>query len=152
MGIIQHKGNVIAWGYLGQDAKHKEFDSGKSVTNFSLRYGSEASTDNGGRRKNLYIDVDAWNQIGGYAANFEKGDNVVVFGRMIKDDYKSNKQGHDVFKISADMCLVQPFVGEAYDGSFADDSGDGDNGGGEGGDALPQGMEELNGDDGNLPF
>ena len=111
MALLKQGETAIAWGYLSKDASFRKFDSGKQVANFSICYGSEPGED-GGRRKYKYIGVDAWGLLGLYASAFEKGDTVLVAGRLEKDEYRSQKKGFDIYKIIADVAIVQPVFAE----------------------------------------
>lgn len=60
MGYIKTSNNqMVVWGQVTQDATFRHFDSGKSVCNFSLKYG-RAESNGQGSKKGLFINVSAW--------------------------------------------------------------------------------------------
>lgn len=116
MGYLKSGGYMIIWGNVTQDAKFRFFESGKCVANFPVKYDTQ-DAEGQGRKKGRFIDISAWGETGKYASGLEKGDTVLVAGRMQKDDYKSQKNGEDVYLLNAEMVLVQPLAafGEAGD-------------------------------------
>ena len=73
MGYIKTSNNqMVIWGKVAQNATFRCFDSGKSVSNFSVKYG-RAESDGQGSKKGLFINVSAWGKTGEYASGLEKG-------------------------------------------------------------------------------
>lgn len=121
MGYIKQGNNMIIWGTVGKDVRHRDFPSGKSVTNFSVRIGFEAG-DGPGRKKGKYLDEDAWKRdeehdLALYCSGLEPGDILLCAGELERDDYQSDKKGEEVYKLNAEIVLVQPFAdAEEYGG------------------------------------
>lgn len=114
MGYIKQGGNMLIWGAVGKDVRHRDFPSGKSVTNFSVRIGFEPG-DGPGRKKGKYLDVDAWKRdeehdLALYCSGLEPGDIVLCAGELERDGYQSDKKGEDVYKLNAETVLVQSFA------------------------------------------
>ena len=108
MGYIKTSNNqMVIWGQVAQNATFRCFDSGKSVSNFSVKYG-RAESDGQGSKKGLFINVSAWGKTGEYASGLEKGDYVLCAGTLERDDYRSKKKGEDIFLLNAEIVLVQP--------------------------------------------
>lgn len=131
------KGNsVILWGTLARDAPEQPryFPSGKRVTNFSISYASQKKSDGSGW-ENQYINCSAWGDLADYATCLEKGDLIMLAGRLDKDKYRSEKKGEEVMMIVCDMIVVQGKIDNSIVGGASG------------------GFEDLPGDDdGDLPF
>lgn len=70
--------NVQITGHVGQDPSITEFESGTTVTKFSVAVKNYKDGD-----KPLWIEVQAWNDLGSRAAEFiKKGREVVINGRL----------------------------------------------------------------------
>lgn len=110
-----------AWlmvGTVGKHVRYREFDSGRSVTNFSVCYGYEPG-DGQGRKKGKYMDVDVWKKddahdLALYCSCLEPGDIVFCAGTLERDAYQSDKKGEDVFRLRAEFVSVQQFADEAF--------------------------------------
>lgn len=126
MGYIKQGGSMLIWGAVGKDVRHRDFPSGKSVTNFSVRIGFEAG-DGPGRKKGKYLDVDAWKRdeehdLALYCSGLEPGDIVLCAGELERDGYQSDKKGEDVYKLNAETVLVQPFAdADEYAGGYEEE-------------------------------
>ena len=116
MGYIRQGNNIIAWGRVTGDPRHRFFDSGKQVTNFGLSYDRKQEN---GEWKNQTIYVDAWGEpLAPYCSCLEKGDFVMVAGELKRDDYSSSKKNADVYKINAAVCFCQPTADYGDDGEY----------------------------------
>lgn len=119
MGYIKQGSSMLLWGTVGKNVRHQDFPSGKSVTNFSVRYGFEPG-DGQGRKRGKYLDVDVWKRdddhdLALYCSGLEQGDLVFCAGELERDGYQSNKKGEDVYKLNAEIVMVQAFAdGEDY--------------------------------------
>lgn len=87
---------VILIGNLGKDPETKEFEGGKSVTNFSLAT-SESYKDKDGewQDKTEWHNVSAWGGASLSAQRMSKGDTVFVEGKIQTrsyDDKDGNKR------------------------------------------------------------
>lgn len=119
------KGNsALIWGTLSKDAPEqpKYFPSGRRVTNFSIAYENRKKADGSGW-ENTYINCSAWGDLADYATCLERGDQVLIAGRLEKDKYQSERKGEEVMMIVCDMIMVQAkldasIVGNASGGSF----------------------------------
>lgn len=129
MGYIKTSNNqMVVWGQVTQDATFRHFDSGKSVCNFSVKYG-RAESNGQGSKKGLFINVSAWGKTGEYAAGLEKGDYVICAGTLERDDYRSKKKGEDIFLLNAEIVLVQPVPVYAEEAAETPENGTGNEGG-----------------------
>ena len=137
MSIIQSKSkdgaiSVIVAGQVSQSARVRENNRG-SKASFSVRFD-----------KGQYMQCDTWSDRGDVfdlACRTEKGDNVMVMGRY--SPY-TNKDGENVNCmtvdfIAANAIMSMPLAGDAKAEIQKSDSADGF-------------MEELDDDDGDLPF
>lgn len=129
MGYIKTSNNqMVVWGQVTQDATFRHFDSGKSVCNFSVKYG-RAESNGQGSKKGLFINVSAWGKTGEYASGLEKGDYVICAGTLERDDYRSKKKGEDIFLLNAEIVLVQPVPVYAEEAAETPENGTGNEGG-----------------------
>lgn len=97
---------AVAVGRLIKDASFKRLSTGKEITKFTIQYGYESS--GGGRRNGLLLNCDAWELMGEFAAALEKGDTVLTAGKFERDEYWSNKNGNDSYKLTCEIILPQP--------------------------------------------
>jgi single-stranded DNA-binding protein len=105
MTPIAKNGSTIMWGRVTSgEASYKELPSGKHVSNFSIQYDSLPSDD--GKRKGVYVDCTAWNDLADFAKNLERGDVVLCAGRMERDSYSSEKKGEDVYRLICEFISV----------------------------------------------
>lgn len=110
MGLLIFKNYALCWGGA-TNIKNQITKSGKSVTSFSIQYGKE------GENK-LYQNCNAWGDLSRkYLNRLDRGDTVLVIGRMEKDDYWSEKKGSDEFKLIVEWANVQ----EQFDGDDVDE-------------------------------
>ncbi|MGX8702924.1 MAG: single-stranded DNA-binding protein [bacterium] len=125
MGYLKSGDSVIVWGSLSKDAKHMSFDSGTSLSTFSVKYGTQDKLygDNGAR-KGKYMDVKAWgreydHEICDLCACLEKGDKVLVAGTLTLDR-KQNEDGSDRWYLNAEHVSVMQKI-EAAEEEYAED-------------------------------
>ena len=114
MGVLKSKDLIMCWGTIAQDARSRTLPSGKIVTNFGIRYDYETGPD--GRNTGIFLNCDAWGDIGRYCAGLERGDRVLVCGKLIYDDYRSKKESKEIYKINVEFVNVQPVAEEDYGG------------------------------------
>jgi single-strand DNA-binding protein len=77
-------------GFLGSDAETKTTPNGKAVTTLSLA--TKTSYKKGGQRQERteWHRIQAWGNLGEYAAAFRKGSHIWVEGELRSRDYESN--------------------------------------------------------------
>lgn len=102
--------SLVLWGTVTQDAKTRTFNNGKMKTSFSMRYHTDKDED--GNKISKYMEVEAWGNLAMYASGIERGDDVLVAGEYMKDNYLSEKKGEPRYKLSASIILVQPIAEE----------------------------------------
>lgn len=91
---------AICWGNA-VNIKNSITKTGKHVTSFSINYGKVGSD-------NLFQNCTAWNDISRlYLNRLDKGDMVIVVGRMEKDDYWSERNGTDEYRLTVEWANVQ---------------------------------------------
>lgn len=102
---------VYLCGRLGKDADIKEISDGKSVTRLQVatseRWKDKATGEN--KEDTQWHTVVCFGYLSEYASNLKKGNKVVVWGKIIYDEYK-DKDGVDrIFaKVIADT--IESFV------------------------------------------
>lgn len=121
---------MLACGPLSRDARRHDFDSGKSVVNFTVKYDSdEKLIDENGRRKGLYVDVKAWASkplVFEMACCLEKGDIVQVIGELQREK-KPDRDGNVKWYLDAEYIAVQQSVqAEEEPEGFSEDETEGE--------------------------
>ena len=100
MALLKIGNYALCWG-LAANIKNTITKTGKSVTQFSIQYGKEGETK-------LYQNCTAWNDLSRkYLNRLDKGDYLLVVGRLDKDDYWSERNGKDEFKLNVEWANVQ---------------------------------------------
>lgn len=102
--------SLILWGTCTSGPRVRTFDNGKTKTTFSLRYDQKKNED--GEKISTYMDVEAWGKLAQYAACVERGDDLLCAGEYVKDNYRSEKKGEDVYTLKASIILAQPVAEE----------------------------------------
>ncbi len=83
-------------GHVGQNPLEKIFASGKKVVKFSVAVSEYAPVDK--RSDTLWIDVQAWNELGDRVlSHITKGREVVIDGKLTLDKY-TDKNGREIVK------------------------------------------------------
>lgn len=99
---------IIVGAVSGRDARYKEFDSGASVADFSVRYDKDPGGESGAKQGKC-IDVKCWRELSQYARYLERGDVVLVAGKLTRDKRKDN-DGNDRWYLNAEFCSAQPQI------------------------------------------
>lgn len=97
---------VIIAGRVSTDIQRRETSSGKVVGNFRMLYSyvkSKAPTEKG---EALSIRVACWNEVADIASMLEKGDQVIVFGRIYINDYETKKYGKKSWEVEAEEIII----------------------------------------------
>ena len=102
--------SLILWGTCTSGPRVRTFDNGKTKTTFSIRYDQKKNED--GEKISTYMDVEAWGRLAQYAACVERGDDLLCAGEYVRDDYRSEKKGEDVYTLKATIILAQPVADE----------------------------------------
>lgn len=111
---------IIVGAVSGRDARYKEFDSGASVADFSVRYDKDPGGESGAKQ-GKYIDVKCWRELSQYARYLERGDVVLVAGKLTRDKRK-NDDGNDRWYLNAEFCSAQPQIAEEEEGGVFDEN------------------------------
>lgn len=111
---------IIVGAVSGRDARYKEFDSGASVADFSVRYDKDPGGEVGAKQ-GKYIDVKCWRELSQYARYLERGDVVMVAGKLMRDKRK-NDDGNDRWYLNAEFVSAQPQIAEEEEGSVFDEN------------------------------
>lgn len=99
---------VIVGPVSGKDARYKEFESGATVADFSVRYDKDPGGEIGAKQ-GKYIDVKCWRELSECARHLERGDVVLVAGKLMRDKRK-NDDGNDRWYLNAETCVPQAAV------------------------------------------
>lgn len=102
--------SLILWGTCTSGPRVRTFDNGKTKTTFSIRYDQKKNED--GEKISTYMDVEAWGKLAQYAACVERGDDLLCAGEYVRDNYRSEKKGEDVYTLKATIILAQPVADE----------------------------------------
>lgn len=102
--------SLILWGTCTSGPRVRTFDNGKTKTTFSIRYDQKKNED--GEKISTYMDVEAWGKLAQYAACVERGDDLLCAGEYVRDNYRSDKKGEDVYTLKASIILAQPVADE----------------------------------------
>lgn len=92
---------VVAWGRINGDPKFGTSATGKHWCNFFLRYDSEPKKTPTDKAAGKTIQVSSWEGLAEFCSQLEKGDVVVVFGSLRKNEYK----GEETYQISSEVVL-----------------------------------------------
>lgn len=120
MYIKQGDYMIIVGAVSGRDARYKEFDSGASVADFSVRYDKDPGGEVGAKQ-GKYIDVKCWRELSQYARYLERGDVVLVAGKLTRDKRK-NDDGNDRWYLNAEFCSAQPTIQVEEEGGVFDEN------------------------------
>lgn len=120
MYIKQGNFMIVCGPVSGRDARYHEFGSGSRVADFSVRYDTEQSGEEG-RKAGKYIDVKCWRDLSDYARYLEKGDVVLVAGRFVKDK-KQDQDGNDRWYLNAEFVSAQPQIQIEEEGAFEENA------------------------------
>ena len=104
----------------GRDARYKEFDSGATVADFSVRYDKDPGGESGAKQ-GKYIDVKCWRELSQYARYLERGDVVMVAGKLMRDKRK-NDDGNDRWYLNAEYVSAQPQIAVEEEGGVFDEN------------------------------
>lgn len=122
-------------GRLTRDPEMRQTQSGTSVANFTLAVDRDVKDKTSGERQTDFIDCVAWGGRGDFVGKyFTKGSMAVVSGRLQLRDW-TDKDGNK--RRSAEIVADNVYFGGAKTGSQAPAHNE---------------FEEINEDDGDLPF
>lgn len=112
--VIRDKDSALFLGCVTLDPTFKEFESGKNLCEFAIKYDYIPPATRGGKGENKYIYVKAWNAdsrpLLTTAKYLTKGDYLWVAGRVERDEYRSEKKGADVFYLTAEAVIPAEVV------------------------------------------
>ena len=92
MNALRNKVSLI--GRLGKDPETVTFESGKTLTRFSMATHQKFKQKNGDWKEDIqWHNVNAWGPVGERMSNIlSKGKKVIIEGRLIHQTYE-NKEG-----------------------------------------------------------
>lgn len=130
---------IILMGRLTRDPELRRTQSGTAVTSFSIAVDRDFKNKDTGEKSTDFIDIVAWRQTAEFVCDyFSKGCMAVVEGRLQIRDW-TDKDGNK--RRSAEVLADNIYFGD----SKRDANGDG-------GYSAPQSYNEVDEDDGELPF
>ena len=129
---------IVVGPVSGRDARYKEFDSGATVADFSIRYDKYPGGEVGAKQ-GKYIDVKCWRELSQYARYLERGDVVMVAGKLTRDKRK-NDDGNDRWYLNAEFVSAQPQIASEEEGGVFDENIPDD-------DPLPESFAKTNAPD-----
>lgn len=97
---------VIVAGKVNTEIQKRETNTGRSVSNFRILYSyakGRTPTDKG---EPLSIRVSCWGEISDMADLLEKGDQIIVFGRMYINKYETEKYGKKSWEIDVEELII----------------------------------------------
>lgn len=104
---IKQNNTMILVGPVLREAKLRQTRNGKYVASFYMQYGFHHDAD--GNSVKDCIDVSVWGKnaqfIGDEDVGIAKGDTVLVVGYLVNDDYHTEKDGEQKYKLTADLVL-----------------------------------------------
>lgn len=92
---------VVAWGKISGEPRYGTSQAGKRWCNFFLRYDNEPKKTPTEKPTGKTIQVSSWEALAEFCSQLEKGDVVVVFGSLRKNEYK----GEETYQISSEVVL-----------------------------------------------
>lgn len=107
MLLIGKEGNCVASGALSQDAKY--FEVGKNnipKLQFSLKISEFKKPD--GTKERKWQNCECWFDMAKQFSGLERGDTLIVAGRLKKDDYwtEHGKTGETVYLLVCDAIVI----------------------------------------------
>ena len=116
MNALRNKVSLI--GRLGRDPETVSFDSGKSITKFSMATHQRYKQKNGEwDEKVQWHNVNAWGPLGDKMRDaLEKGSKVMVEGRLLHQTYETKageRKNRTVVEANEFLVLSAPYRGEA---------------------------------------
>ena len=157
--------HIAIMGRLTRDPELRTTQSGVSVTSFTVAVDRDYSGQNGQQKETDFIDCVAWRGTGEFVSKyFIKGSMIVVSGRLQSRKWQDNQGNKRVsWEINADSVYFGESKKNQDAGGNAPTQGGGyyaQQGQYQGGartatrppDVTPSPYEELDDDDGELPF
>ena len=97
------KNCCLAWGEVWSEPYNRTIPGKKlQTTNFYLKYDSDRIN---GKNSVKTINVTMWGLWAGKSKNLEKHEEIIVFGLIQKDDYQTERQKRDVYKITGQIFI-----------------------------------------------
>ena len=101
MALLKFGDYAVVWGNAVNINNTITKGKGTNVTTFSVQYGKDGDTK-------LYQNCIAWADLSKkYFNRLDKGDLILVIGRLVKDDYWSERNGKDEYKLVVEYGHVQ---------------------------------------------
>ena len=109
---------VVAWGKINTDPKSGTSKNGKRYCNFYLKYDFEPKKSPNDKASGKTIQISTWEGTADFASHCEKGDSVIVFGQLRKNEYK----GEESYQVAAEIVLSPSAQQIALNSAMAIDS------------------------------
>lgn len=146
MGYIKNKKYMLAWGKVTTPPESRDTSNGNSYTRFSILYDQAEGTNEKGQHDGKFLNIKMWGDPGKDCTLLQKGDHVMVVGYLRSFEMEKDGAPKTYWELVADSvlptlttCLNLFPTGEGA--APATDNA-----------AQNGGFEELNDDDGELPF
>ena len=83
----------------------------RPITTFSVAYSYNRETD-----EKQYLNCTAWNDLSDkYLNRLDRGDIVMCFGTLEKDEYWSERNKKDEFRLIVEFAMVQPMFEDSFE-------------------------------------
>lgn len=147
--------HITLMGRLTRDPELRYTQSGIAVASFTIAVDRDFGSKDGGEKQTDFIDIVAWRQTGEFASKyFTKGMLVAISGRLQVRDWQ-DKEGNKrrTAEVVADNCYFAESKKSREGSDYGRSAAPTPPGGGyEAPPAKSTGFEELDEDDGELPF
>jgi len=115
MNALRNKVSLV--GRLGRDPETVSFDSGKSITKFSMATHQRYKQKNGDWNEQVqWHNINAWGPLGDkMRETLEKGSKVMVEGRLLHQTYETKageRKNRTVVEANEFLVLSSPYKGE----------------------------------------
>ena len=118
------KNAVLAWGSVWSEPFTRKSKNNTPVCNFYLRHDTTRTPN--GKNWAETVSVESWARLASFCSNLKLRSWVVVMGTIDRDEYASNRQGKDIYKITAQMVIpvgeiiefLSPMMEERAQGKF----------------------------------
>jgi single-strand DNA-binding protein len=99
--------NVTFSGAIVKDPVLKFLDSGKAVTNFTIRVVTGKKSDNQDYPPSMFLDVAVWDALAeNVAESLHDKDRVIVVGKLVADSWEDKDTGKKVTKVKVNAFEV----------------------------------------------
>lgn len=82
-------GSFMVCGFVARDAETKKTQTGKTLTNFSVKVADVPTAD--GNKEAKWTNCQAWHDVARVAQSIKKGDVVLAVGKMQEREHEGKK-------------------------------------------------------------